>query len=295
MPFLSTTATMTGGQPNLDNIYLIKGQPLPSGSALTNPVPINSTDGTTTATLFVSGAAAGVYQGAINIEPGANAGIAGGIGEGITIRTIAGLGPLETAATAVDIGANAQGANHLYISGLSGSSEVYDEVYNKPIKTVGIVDVTTSLNSAVPGESQRGFAFTAPKTGAYMLQVDINYFNDDTTPVISVPVISGVDQVGLFNQPGGAVEWTLTTLPPLPAGEIQFMSTTIAATSLIKQAQLSSIQQPMDFTVSNMGFLQGGSEYAINLYAIKPNPAASPAVAGDWLLSDIRVRLIQMC
>jgi hypothetical protein len=285
---------MTGGQPSVDNIYLIKGQPLPSGTGLTNPVPIKSTDGSTNATLYVIGAEDAVYQGAINIEPGANATVPGGVGEGITIRTIAGTAA-GTVATAVDIGANAQGANHLYISGLSGSSEVYDEVYNPAIKSAAIVNVETSLNSAAPATAQRQFTFTAPKTGAYMLQVDINYFNINTTPTISVPVFSGVDQVGLFNEPGGAIEWTLTTLPPQAAGEVPFMSSTIAATSLIKQAQLLSVAEPMDFTVSNMGFLTAGSDYNINLYAIKPNPAVSPAVAGDWNLSDIRVRLIQMC
>lgn len=293
MPFISPTSTCSGGQPTVDNIYLLKGQALPSGTTLTNPVPIESTDGTTTAHIYVSGEAAAAYQGAVNIQPGAND-TAPGVGDGITIRTIAGLGPVASSATTVEIGANAQGANHLYIAGLQGVGEVYDEVYNQVVKQTPVVNVQTSLNSAVPAEKTRQFTFTAPKTGAYMLQIDINYFNVDTTPTIVQPVVDGATVVGGFILPAGAVEWTLTTLPPLAPGEIQFMSSTIRATDLIKQNQLDAVAEPMDFTISNIGFLTGGSQYNINLFAIKPNPTGS-VVAGDWNLSDIRVRLVQMC
>lgn len=296
MPLLPTSSTCYGGEPSAA-YYLRKGDPLAPGTVLTNPVPIRATDGSSTATIYVNSLSPNpVYQGAINIEPGANAGVPGGVGDGITIRTTPGTaGQGGGVATTVEIGANAQGPNRLYIAGLQGVGEVYDEVYNTPIKQTAIVNEQTTLNSAAPATATRQFTFEAPKTGAYMLQIDINFFNVDTTPVISVPVFNGVDQVGLFNQPGGAIEWTLTTLPPQAPGEVQFMSSTIPAAALIKQAQLSAVAEPMDFTISNVGFLLGGGQYNINLYAIKPNPAVSPAVAGDWNLSDVRVRLIQMC
>jgi hypothetical protein len=261
--------------------YVLKGEAI-NAPVLVNPVEIRATDDSTNATLFVSGASSGAYQGAINIEPGAN-GVSATPGDGITIRT--GAGP----STIVDVGANSQANNYLFISGTSGSSQVNDGIYNPTIKSSAIFDQTLTFNSSVPGTSTRQIPFTITRAGAYMLQVDINFANADSTPEVLIPVVSPVNPaltVGAFSQAGGALEWTITT------PEVQYMSSTITATSLIKASALNSVADPMDFTISNMGFFNAGA-YTFNMYALKP--LAGPNVSGDWILSGVKVRIVQMC
>jgi hypothetical protein len=294
MPFISPTSTCSGGQANVDNIYLLKGQPVPSGTVLEQPVLVSliglrSADSASTASMGIRGLqndAPYPYTGAVNISPAASS--LGPASDGLTIRSIA-------TGVQVEVGTDGQAVNKLMIAGPSGLSQVYDQVYNPAIKGTAIIDVTTSLNTAVPNEGTRQFTFNAPVTGAYMLQVDINLFNADVVPTVNEPIIglSGTVIGGLI-QPAGAVEWTLTTLPPQAAGEVQYMSSTIAGASLIKQSQLAAVAEPMDFTTSNMGFLLGGGNYNINLYAIKPNPDLN-VINGDWNLSNIKIRLVQMC
>lgn len=280
MPFLPTTATMTGGQPSADNLYLIKGQQIPSGTALTNPVPIKSTDATTTATLFVSGAAAGAYQGAINVQPGANAAIAGGVGDGITVRTIAGTAA-GTVATTVEIGANAQGANHLYIAGLSGVGEVYDEVYNQPVAlqpiTLSSTNPLAAPDPANTGEIFRcvqagvaasaaaaiGTAFQVPKSGWYCLQLEVALGNAPApaAPDINVPIVAvaGIDigetlsftfAKGVVVEPYGTMEFV--------AQEFAAADIVVAGGNVIKQfvsQHLFTVGETYTFTLKSSSAL----------------------------------------
>lgn len=173
---------------------------------LVEPVAIRSQDLTTSAVLYVDGAAGAAYQGALNIMPGMN-GTAPSAGAGITVRTIAGTAA-GTAATTVEIGANAQGANHLYIAGLSGVGEVYDEVYNQPVSLQPItLSATNPLCAPIVGNvgeifrcSQAGVvasataaigtAFQVPKSGWYSLQIEMKLGNAPapTAPDINVPI-----------------------------------------------------------------------------------------------------------
>lgn len=213
MPFLPTSSTCYGGEPSA-SYYLRSGDALAPGTVLTNPVPIKSTDGSTTANIFVSGAAAGAYQGAINIQPGANAGVPGGVGDGVTIRTTAGPGPVPNVATTVEIGANAQSPNHLYIAGSQGVGEVYDEVYNQPVSLQPITQVQTAplltpanpeevlrcgqpaIAAAIANPGSQFNIFTVPRSGAYMIQTEIAVGNQGVVPpqtvVIPSTIVGGV-------------------------------------------------------------------------------------------------------
>jgi hypothetical protein len=228
MPILPPTSTYSGGGSD-NNLYLRAGQPvvLPSGSTLTSAVNLKAADGSSTATLNVQGLADPVYQGAINLRPGINASSAAS-GQGLTVRTIAG-GVAGSAATNVEIGTDGQGPNYLYIAGLSGVGQVYDEVYNQPVTLQPITKVQTDplLTPANPEEILRcgqpaiaaaGLApdppisnfFTVPRTGAYTIQTEVAVGNQGVGNTVVIPstVVGGVpiwESIGLsFRVQGGA-------------------------------------------------------------------------------------------
>lgn len=262
---------------NTDDAYFLK-----KGEPIVEPLSIESVDGSTTAVLYVDGADAGAYQGAINIAPGANA-LSATPGAGITIRTTAGPG------TTVEIGANAQGPNILYIAGPNDVSQVNDGIYNPTIKSTAIFDETFTLDSSAPATAVHQIPFTITRAGAYMLQIDINFANADSVPQVIIPVYNPINPssvIGAYDSAGGALEWTIT------APEVQYMSSTITATSLIKANALDGVADPMDFSISNMGFLNAGA-YQFNMYALKP--VAGPNASGNWILSSVKARVIQMC
>lgn len=176
---------------------------------LIEPVEIKSQDLTTNATLYVDGAAAGAYQGAINISPGLNATAATG-GAGMTIRTIAGAAA-GSAATTVEVGTNAQGPNFLYVAGPAGVSEVYNERYNQPValQTITIVgtnpvcaptggaEVFRCAQAGVDAADAGPLVFNriqVPKTGAYMMQTEIRMGNGagPNTVVLPSNIVGGV-------------------------------------------------------------------------------------------------------
>lgn len=256
--------------------YILKGQPI-DAPVLVNPVKIEATDDTTNATIFVNGASSGAYQGAINIEPGAN-GVSATPGDGITIRT--GAGP----STIVDVGANAQGPNLLLISGASGSSQVNDGIYNPVVKSAPIFEETFALDSTV-NNGLKQISFTVPRTGAYMLQININLANADLIPTLP----SGL--------PGGAIEWTTTTTAiPAPNNEVQYLSSTLSGDIFTKASQVGPVAEPMDYVFSSLGFFQTldvGQNYSFNMYALLPLVGGVPT--SRWNINSIKARLIQMC
>jgi hypothetical protein len=263
-----------------DERFLQVGQPIVAPT-LVEPVVIQAQDKSTSGIIYVDPLASGTYQGAITLNPGVNS-TSTTRGAGITVRT--GAGP----STIIDVGTNTQANNILNISGTSGSSQVYDGKYNPVIKTTAIFDVDFALNTATPGTSLFTQAFTITTPGAYMLQIDINYSNTDTVPGFLNPVIpTSGPSPGAVATPLGALEWTITT------PEVQYMSSTIHANSFIYANQLSA-SDPMDYTISNMGFLTAGS-YSFNIFALKPNPAVVPTAIGEWKLDTIKARVVQMC
>lgn len=237
MPILPPTSTYSGGASD-NNLYMRVGQAavLPSGSTLVSPVNLKAADSSSEGAIYVDGAAAGGYQGAVNITPGVNASSAFA-GDGITVRTTPGS-VAGTAATTVEVGANAQGPNHLYIAGLSGVGEVYDEVYNQPVALQPItLSATNPLAAPDPnnvGEIFRciqagvaasaaaaiGTNFAVPKTGWYCLQLEIALGNAPApaAPDINVPITAagGIDigqtlsfviTKGVVVEPYGAMEY----------------------------------------------------------------------------------------
>lgn len=245
--------------------YILKGQPI-DAPVLVNPVEIRATDGSTDAVLFVDGASAGVYQGAINIQPGAN-GVSATPGDGITIRT--GAGP----STIVEVGANAQSNNLLYIAGASGVSQVYDVKYNPAIKATPVASFTGSI----PANTGPGlFTYTPDVSGAYMLQVNFNVENADSIPI------------------NGAIEWVLN----VGGGEVQYCSNTLKSTSISKASDFDEVNgspgvlaPPMDYSFSNMAILTAGQEVSFYLATARNSLAGG----GAWAVSNYQVRLIKMC
>lgn len=302
MPFIPPSATCTGGQPDVDNIYLIKGQQIPSGTVLTNPVPIESSDGTTNATLFVNGEDAGAYQGSINIQPGANATIPGGVGDGMTIRTIAGTAA-GSVATTVEIGANAQGANHLYIAGLSGVGEVYDEVYNQPVSlqplTITQVSATNVYDSNNPGEFFRctqagvaasvaaaiGCVIQVPRTGWYMCAIEIDLANAPAPAPISINTPINAQPPGYINV-GETLQFSFVGPQPnvtvTPYGNLD-----VGAQELAQSQNLSA----NDGAVRQYTFMQKFDATQTYRFLFK----ASSPVWNIGAAGQIKAELIAMC
>jgi hypothetical protein len=232
---------------------------------LVAPVSIQPADESTTANIYMRGASETVYRGAITLAPGANSSIPASQANGITIRT--GAGP----STIVEVGNNAQGPNLLYIAGSSGVSEVYNEKYNPVIDTTAVASSTGSL----PTPDGFGFTYTPTKTGAYMLQVNINVRNADTIPTL------------------GFIEWVLSD-----GAEVQYASNTISSVSLIKVAGMNDINgvpggiaEPTDFTSSNLCFLTAGVEVSFNITTARNSLGGG----GQWAIQNYDARLIQMC
>jgi len=244
---------------NIESYFLKKGEPLIA------PVSIQPADESTTASIYVRGASDTVYRGAITVAPGANSSIPASQAAGITIRTAAGP------STVAEVGNNAEGPNLLYIAGASGVSQVYDEKYNPVINNTAVASSTGSL----PTAGGFGFNYTPDKTGAYMLQVNINVRNADGIPL------------------DGFIEWVLSD-----GSEVQYASNTINANAMIKVVGMNDINglaggiaEPTDFTSSNLCFLTAGVAVLFSI-----TTARNSTVGGvPWAIQNYDARLIQMC
>jgi hypothetical protein len=173
MPFIPPTATYLGGALN-DNIYLRKGQAIPSGQTLTSDVTILAADGSTQGTIRVVGNEIPTYKGAMTLFSGANS---SGTGQVILTGRTTGTNTVQ-----LEVGDNAQ-TSRLMIGGASGLSQVTDPVYNPATaqQLVNIIgpDPTANYPNGWLGDSPNdgtvfstggSAAFTVPKTGLYMLQ-----------------------------------------------------------------------------------------------------------------------------
>jgi hypothetical protein len=170
------------------------------------PIQLKSADEGGEAILTCGGLSAGVpgpYTGSISLQPGPSS--SGTAKAGLTVRS-------GTVGTIVEIGANAEGPNSLFIAGASGVSQVYDETYNQPVSLQPITKTTTNpnLTPANPEEilrsGQAGVAaaiaapgtifnvFTVPRTGAYMVQTQISIGNAGATNTVVIPstLVGGV-------------------------------------------------------------------------------------------------------
>lgn len=244
------------------------------------------------AEIYVDGtnAISAAYVGAVNITPGGNAASATP-GAGITVRTAAGP------STIVEVGANAQGPNLLYIAGASGVGQVYDEVYNQPVSLQPLTMVSTNANltPANPEEclrsAQAGVAaaaaapgtifnvFRVPRSGAYTIQTEIAMGNAGPTNTVVIPstVVGGVPiwkSISLSFQVQG-------TVIPVPYASFEVLGgdfygeQAFAASSLVSK------------TFSSVAILTAGVNYAVVLNA----PAG-------WNIGDagqIKTELIAMC
>jgi hypothetical protein len=177
---------------------------------LISPIALRSDDAATTGFLTVGGAAAGVYEGAISIQPGANAAFPGGNPVGITVRGIAN-------GVSCEIGDNAQSNNLLFIAGTEGVAQVYDEKYNQPVSLQPItLSDTNPLCAPIPentGEifrceqagvaasavSSIGTAFQVPRSGWYALQIEVKLGNAPApaATTINVPITVATGGVNL--------------------------------------------------------------------------------------------------
>jgi hypothetical protein len=247
----------THGTPQ-ESYYLRKGEPI------VEPLVIEAQDNSTQAVLYVDPAAAGAYMGALNLTPGGNA-ISGTAAAGITIRTGTG------ARTIAEVGTNSVANNLLYIAGTSGVGQVYDEVYNQPINTTAVASSTGSL----PTAGGFGFNYTPDRTGAYMLQVNINVRNADGIPL------------------DGFIEWVLSD-----GAEVQYASSTINSNQMIKVVGMNEINgvaggiaEPTDFSISNLCFLTAGVPVLFSITTARNSTVGGVA----WAIQNYDARLIQMC
>ena len=283
----------THGNPEV-SYYLMKGEPIPAPT-LVEPVSIFAQDSTTNATLFVDGLAAGAYQGAINIVPGENT-TAASAGAGITIRTVAGTGA-GNAATTVEVGTNSQGPNNLFIAGLSGVGQVYDEVYNQPVslQPLTMVQTNANLTPANPEECLRGAqaaiaaaiatpgsqfnVFRVPRTGAYTIQTEISIGNNVPSNSVVIPstLVGGVpiwSSISLGFQVQGTVQAVPYASFEVLGGDF-YGDQAFAGNSVITK------------TYTSVAILQAGVSYAVTLNC-----------AAGWNIGtagQIKTELVAMC
>lgn len=203
----------------------------------------------------------GPFTGAIKLLPGASS--VGAAAEGMTIRSLGG-------GTQVLVGTDSQSPNSIVIAGPDGLGQVYDVVYNPVIKLTSVA----AASGALPDTT--GFTFTPERTGAYMLQVNINVRNTDSIPLV------------------GFIEWVLSA-----AGEeVQFVSNTVNSNELIKvlnmneiNGQPGAIAEPTDFSTSDLCILQAGVPVSFGIFT-----ARDSTVGGlPWAIENYQARLIQLC
>ena len=255
------------GIPDNSTYYILKGQPIDQ-PVLVEPVEIKAQDDSSNATLYVQGVAGGVYQGAITITPGAND-LEPVPGNGITVRT----GP--AASTIVEIGDNAVGGNTLYIAGVLGVGQVYDQKYNKPVSLSPITQVQTAplltpdnaeevlrcvqagIAAAIATPGSQFNIFSVPKTGAYMIQTEVAIGNATSTNTVVIPstVVGGVPiwkSISLGFQVQGTVQAVPYASFEILGGDF-YGEQAFAANSLITK------------TFTSVAFLTAGINYAITL------------------------------
>lgn len=267
---LAPTATHGALSPSY---YLSRYEPI---VAPTLVAPVNLQSGGEEGTLavpaeiFVPGPdhAVPAYAGAVRISPGSNEDAPSGAA-GVVIRA---TGVSGEVATVMEVGTDGEGPNQLLIAGANGLSSVYDEKYNPVIKGTPVAQVV----GALPGTWGVGlFSYTPDVSGAYMLQVNLNF---TSAQAIAKPA-------------AGFIEWTLTT----EDGEVQYVSNTLAST-VIEAASLitnvngaaGGIADPVDYSFTDMCILTAGVPVAFNLFA-------GVAGAGAWAASLVQARLIKMC
>lgn len=248
--------------------YLSEGVPIVAPTVVSPMTIVPADESSSGALIAVSGLNAGSpgpYTNAIRLVPGAS--LDGPSAAGLTIRSGA-------TGTIVEVGANTNAPNHLYIAGAGGVSEVYDQKYNPVIKGTPVASVT----GALPGTWGVGlFQYTPDVSGAYMLQVNLNFTSAQAA----------------VRPTAGFIEWTLTTA----GGEVQYVSNTLAST-VIEQANLinvvngvaGAIADPLDYTFSDMCILTAGVPVSFNLFAALVNELGK-----SWQASLVQARLIKMC
>jgi hypothetical protein len=134
MSLLPPTAVWHTGDDD-SNIYLRKGDPLPSGQVLKSVVNIQAADASTTASISVTGNEVPSYKGAMVLISGANA---SGPAQNILTGRTTGTNTMN-----LEVGDNDQ-VNNLFIAGTSGISQVFDEKYN-PVDAITNAPVVQSV------------------------------------------------------------------------------------------------------------------------------------------------------
>ena len=249
---------------NVANSYFLKkGEPIPEPTLIA-PVALESADGEGTTELVVRGFVGGVatpYTGGITINPGASS--LAPAPAGLNIH--AGASGVE-----IEVGTDGPGiVNTLKIAGANGLSEVNDPIYNPQRNNT----VVATYSGTIPANVGPGlWTFTPTVSGAYMLQVNINVANADVIPA------------------NGIIEWVLN----VGGGEVQYCSNTLKSISIAKASDFVGLDQPMDYSFSNLATLTAGQAVSFALYtAIATGSLAwNIGVAG---VSGYQVRLIKMC
>jgi hypothetical protein len=233
-------------------------------------IDLESADGTAVAQLSVVGLegsppALSVYSGSIGLRPGTSS--LGAAPAGVNIRSLAN-------GVAVEVGTDGAGiVNTLGVAGADGVSQVYDQLYNPVINGTAVA----AVGGALPGTpATRSFIYTPDKTGAYMLQVNVNIRNADSIPL------------------DGFLEWVLSAA----GSEVQFASNTLNSNALIKVLGMDEINgapggiaEPTDFTTSDLCFLTAGVPVTFSIVT-----ARNSTVGGlSWAIQNYDARLIQMC
>ena len=175
MPLIPPTSTYYGGLSS-DNLFLKVGQVVPSGQTLTSDVPILAADGSTQATIHITGNETPSYKGAITLESGTNA---SGTGQVVLTGRTTGASTMQ-----LEIGDNAQ-TNLLKIGGASGLSQVFDEIYNPVDAITGtpVVQTITPTGFSPNFANIRPLFYDATTNKIVVAQTSLIRFFEVATPV----------------------------------------------------------------------------------------------------------------
>jgi hypothetical protein len=171
MPLIPPTPTHYGGGSD-DTYYVKKGA---SGQTLTSALNIQAADASTTGSIEVLGNSVPSYKGAIALTSGANA-------QGASMDVLTGR-TTGAAQMNLEIGNNLQ-TNVLQIAGLSGLSQVFDEVYNPVDAITGtpVVQTITPTGFSPNFANIRPLFYDSTTNKIVVAQTSLIRFFEVTTP-----------------------------------------------------------------------------------------------------------------
>ena len=258
-------------RPNTSDCYFVRKDELNQdfSDLLVSPLVIKSTTKQNTGTLQVLDQ--GVYQGAIQVSPGPNAGLTPPNttgARGLVLRA----GDVE-GSTIAELGSEQLGTvSILYIGGEQGFSRVYDQLYNPPSS-----DLIPKSVGSIPNELKTGMLFTpvnftAQKTGLHRAVVEI--------------IIPGQGEASVPEFDNLAVSYVIARIYQGAYESVSLGAQTLSMNELTESQDAVANTYTLEFPVS----LVAGTTYTLSAKSF-----VSILLNGSWNVCSYSYRIIQNC